>query len=93
MPDIVKVTPTQQKEWNLAQALREFLPRELVWENVGGYPVLYHKVLIGPIRCAAFLIGDKKIVIENRGWKSAITEAVNKYEDRTHAKIEVKLGC
>lgn len=90
MPDIL--SGSQKAERELAEALKEFLPEQLEWKDIGGYPILYQKGFFGSFKGIAFLSGDtKRITIESRRWKDAILKMLEKYKDATGITIEVKL--
>lgn len=89
MPDIISTT-SQKKEWELANALKEYLPIGLVWKPIGGYPILYLTGFLGSSRGVAFLTGGRTITIEGRRSKNAILEALQKYKDAKGITIEVK---
>jgi hypothetical protein len=90
MPDILNVS--QKKEWELAEALKKFLPVVLEWKDVDGYPILYRKGFWGSLKVVAFFSGDKSITIERRNWKTAILEALQRYKDAGGTIVEVRLG-
>ena len=90
MPEIVETD--KQKEWKLANALSKFLPQNLEWRPIGGYPILYRKGFWGSFKGIAFLSGDKKrITIESRRWKDAILKAKSEYEAANGVTVDVKL--
>ena len=87
MPNILSTS--QKEEWELANALKEFLPGQLEWRDVGGYPILYQKGFLGSLTgCIAFLTGNRTITIERRGWKDAILEALEKYQAANGTTIQ-----
>jgi hypothetical protein len=90
MPDTIIETP-QQKEWNLANALGKFLPDNLEWRLIGGYPILYQKGFWGSLKgSVAFLTDGTRITVERGEWKAAIDEALQKYKAANGITIEVK---
>jgi hypothetical protein len=90
MPDIL--SGSQKAERELAEALKEFLPEQLEWKDIGGYPVLYRKGFFGSFKGVAFLSSGKKITILSRSWKAAILETLRKYKEVDGITIEVNLG-
>ena len=90
MPEILSAS--QKAEQELAEALKEFLPDQLEWKDIGGYPVLYRKGFLGSFKGVAFLTGGTTITIESRRWKDAILEVLHKYKETDGITIQVKLG-
>lgn len=90
MSDILSAS--QKKEWELANALKEFLPQWLEWRGVGGYPTLYRKGFLGSFKGVAFLTGDTKITIESSRWKDAILKALSEYKSAKGVTVDVRLN-
>ena len=89
MPDTIVETP-QQKEQNFANALSKFLPQNLEWRLIGGYPILYQKGFWGSFKgCVAFLTDSNRITIERHEWKAVILEAIHRYETANGVTIEI----
>jgi hypothetical protein len=90
MPEILSAT--QKAERKLAEALKGFLPEALEWKDMGGYPILCHKVFLGLFKNVAFFSSGQKITILSKRWKKAILEVLQKYKDSGGPTIEVILG-